>query len=171
VNSYWGYINTKGEVKVPFDYKYQPGVFSEGMAAVKNSKEMIGYIDQNGKTIVPFNYMDQCYPFNNGHAVVYLKDRFAGYTIIDKGGNIIRRLGPDPVQVFGNGRIYYKEWYQRWWAIGILSPEGKDILVPGYFTYIGEFANGLAYAVAIIDNKQVKGFINSGFDFVIVQTY
>jgi len=171
VNSYWGYINTKGEVKVPFDYKYQPGVFSEGLAAVKNSKEMIGYIDQNGKTMIPFNYMDQCYPFKNGCAVVYLKDRLAGYTIIDKGSNIIRRLGPDPVQVFDNGWIYYKAWHTRWWAFGILSPEGKDILLPGYFTYIGEFKNGLSYAVAIIDNKEVKGFINLNFDFVIVQTY
>lgn len=171
VNWYWGFINIKGEVKVPFDYKTQPGVFSEGLAAVKNSQEKVGYIDQNGKTVLPFDYVDQCYPFKNGHALVYLRDKAPGYTIIDKPGKVIRKLGPDPVQVFDNGWIYYKEWYKRWWAIGILSPEGNDILVPGYFTYIGEFANGLAYAVAIIDDKQVRGFINLNFDFVIVQTY
>ncbi|MCK9421191.1 MAG: WG repeat-containing protein [Bacteroidales bacterium] len=170
VNWYWGYINKKGEVKVPFDYKKQPGVFSEGLAAVENSQEKVGFIDQNGKTVLPFIYEEGRSPFNNGHAIVYLKDKAPGYTIIDKSGNVVRKLGPDPIQVFDNGWIYYKEWHKKW-AIGILSPDGKDILLPEYFTYIGEFANGLAYAVAIIDNKQVKGFINLNFDFVIIQTY
>ncbi|MCX6245376.1 MAG: WG repeat-containing protein [Bacteroidetes bacterium] len=171
INYYWGFINVKGEVKVPFDYRKQPGIFSEDLAAVENSQEMVGYIDATGKTVLPFNYHPNCYPFKNGHAVVYVKDQKAGYAIIDKTGNIIRRMGPDPVQVFDNGWIYYKEWANSDWMVGILSPDGKDILVPGYFNYIGEFSNGLAYASAKVDNKYVKGFINRDFDFVIIQTF
>ena len=170
-NYFWGYINVKGEVKIPFDYKNKPGRFSEGLAAVENSQEKVGYIDQTGKTVVPFNFVRECYPFKNGFAVVYLNDKTPGYVIIDKTGNVIRKMGTEPVQVFGNGWIYYKEWQNQQWAIGILSPEGKDILIPGYFSYVGEFAHGLAYAVAKIDNKPVKGFINLNFDFVIIQTF
>ncbi len=171
VNYYWGYINKKGEVKVPFDYKKQPGVFSEGLAAVENSQEKTGFIDQQGKTVLPFIYEECRSPFINGYAVVYLKDNSSGFTIIDKSGNVIREMGPEQVQVFDNGWIYYKEWFKNRWAVGVLSPDGKDILLPEYFVYIGEFVNGLAYAVASLDNKQVRGFINLNFDFVIIQTY
>jgi hypothetical protein len=170
LNYFWGFINARGEVKVPFDYRKQPGIFSEGLAAVENSQEKVGYIDATGKTVIPFKYIQNCYPFKKGHAVVYIHDDKAGYAVIDKAGNIIRRLGPDPIQVFDNGWIYYKEWVNSNWMIGILSPEGTDLLVPGYFTYVGEFSNGLAYAAAKVDNQYVKGFINLDFDFVIVQT-
>ena len=170
-NYYWGFINTKGEVKISFDYPNKPGKFSEGLAAVENSQEKVGYIDPTGKTVLPFNYVKECYPFKNGFAVVYLNDKAPGYIIIDKTGTVIRKLGTEPVQVFDNGWIYYKEWQNQQYAIGILSPEGKDILIPFYFSYVGEFVNGLASAIAKIDNKQVRGFINLNFDFVIVQTY
>lgn len=170
-NYYWGFINTRGEVKISFDYPNKPGKFSEGLAAVENSQEKVGYIDPTGKTILPFNYVKECYPFKNGFAVVYLNDKAPGYIIIDKTGNVIRKLGTEPVQVFSNGWIYYKEWQNQQYAIGILSPEGKDILTPFYFSYVGEFVNGLASAIAKIDNKQVRGFINRNFDFTIIQTY
>lgn len=171
VNWYWGYIDKKGEVKIPFDYKAQPGKFSDGFAAVKNSQEKTGYIDQNGKTVLPFVYGDFASPFKNGFAVAYVQDSKPGYAIIDKTGNVIRRFGPEGIQVYDNGWIYYKEWVNSMWAVGISSPEGNTILAPGYFSYVGEFRNGLAYAWAKIDNKRVKGFINLNFDFVILQTY
>lgn len=170
-NYYWGFINTKGETKISFDYKNKPGKFSEGLAAVENSQEKVGYIDLTGKTVLPFNYVKECYPFKNGFAVVYLNDNAPGYIIIDKTGTVIRKLGTEPVQVFDNGWIYYREWQNQQYAIGILSPEGKDILAPFYFSYVGKFVNGLASAIAKIDNKQVRGFINLNFDFVIIQTY
>lgn len=171
VNWYWGFINKKGEVAIPFDYKNKPGNFSDGLVAVKNSQDQYGYIDINGKTVLPFVYGDLCYPFVQGFAVAYVQDNKPGYSIIDKSGTVIRRFGPDPVVVYDNGWIYYKEWIDNFWAVGISSHDGKDILVPGYFNYIGEFRNGLAYAVATIDHKQVRGFINLNFDFVILQTY
>lgn len=170
VNYYWGYINKKGEVKIPFDYKKQPGVFSEGLAAVENSKEKIGFIDAQGKTVLPFVYEECRFPFKNGFAVVYQDAKPAGFAIIDTSGNVIRTMGPEQVQVFENGWIYYKEWYKNKWAVGILSLDGKSVLLPGYFVYIGAFGNGLAYAIAYLDGQQVKGFINQNFDFVILQT-
>lgn len=179
-NWYWGFVNTKGEVKIPFDYKNKPGKFSEGLAAVQNSKENFGFIDKEGKTAIPFNY-SYVFPvdaagnkagfFKNGYAVVYIEESpWGGYAIIDKSGKPIRKMGPEAVRIYDNGWIYWKETKETY-CWGIISPDGKDILVPGYFKELGEFSNGLAYATAEIDGKQIKGFINTNFDFVIVQTY
>jgi len=174
VNWYWGYINTKGEVKIPFDYKTKPGNFSEGLAAVQNSKEELGYIDQNGKTVLPFIYdhYQLNSEFRNGCAVVY-NDNAGGYAIIDKTGKIVRKLNTTVVNVLKNGWILWKEdlGTNISYCFGVLSPDGKEILAPRYFTQIGEFSDGLAYATAMIDEKEVKGFINLNFDFVIIQTY
>jgi hypothetical protein len=170
----WGYINAKGEVKIPFDYKNKPGRFSEGLAVAQNSKDELGYIDQTGKTALPFiyNHYQLNSEFRNGCAVIY-NDNGGGYAIIDKSGKIVRKLNTTVVSVLRNGWILWKEDLGTGssYCFGVLSPEGKDILAPGYFTQIGEFSNGLAYATAKIDEKEVKGFINQNFDFVIIQTY
>ncbi|MCX6244952.1 MAG: WG repeat-containing protein [Bacteroidetes bacterium] len=170
-NWYWGYINTKGEEKIAFDYKTKPGNFSEGLAAVKNSAEDVGYIDQTGKTVIPFNFngYQKNGDFKNGHAVVYRNNK--GYEIIDKAGNTVKKLNSTVVKVQKNGWITWY-WdlgtgYDMTW--GILSPEGNEILAPGYFKYIGEFSNGVAWAEADIDEKPVKGFINKNFDFIVIQ--
>jgi hypothetical protein len=174
VNWTWGYINKKGEVKIPFDYKSKPGNFSEGLAAVQNSKEELGYIDQNGKTVLPFiyNHYQLNSDFRNGCAVVY-DDNAGGYAVIDKTGKIVRKLNTTVVKVLKNGWILWKEdlGTNSSYCFGVLSPDGKNILAPRYFTQIGEFSNGLAYATAMIDEKEVRGFINMNFDFVIIQTY
>jgi hypothetical protein len=75
--------------------------------------------------------------------------------------------------VLNNGWIVWKEdlGTNISQCLGVLTPDGKEILPPGYFKEIREFSNGLAYATAMIDEKEVKGFINMNFDFVIIQTY
>jgi hypothetical protein len=170
----WGYINAKGEVKIPFDYKNKPGKFSEGLAAVQNSKEELGYIDQSGKPVLPFiyNHYQLNSEFRNGCAVIY-NDNAGGYAVIDKTGKIVRKLNTTVVKVLKNGWILWKEdlGTNSSYCFGGLSPDGKEILAPGYFTEIGEFSNGLAYATAKINEKEVRGFINLNFDFVIIQTY
>jgi hypothetical protein len=174
VNWTWGYINTKGEVKIPFDYKSKPGNFSDGLAVAMNSKEELGYIDPSGKTALPFiyNHYQLNSEFRNGCAVVY-NDNGGGYAIIDKTGKIVRKLNTTVVKVLNNGWILWKEdlGTNASYGFGVLTPDGKDILAPGYFREIGDFSNGLAYATAMIDNKEIKGFINTKFDFVIIQTY
>ena len=77
------------------------------------------------------------------------------------------------VKVLKNGWILWKEdlGTNISYCFGVVSPDGKEILAPGYFKEIEEFSNGLAYATAKIDEKEVKGFINMNFDFVIIQTY
>jgi hypothetical protein len=174
VNWTWGYINTKGEMKIPFDYKAKPGNFSEGLAVAMNSKDELGYIDPSGKTALPFiyNHYQVNSEFRNGCAVVY-NDNAGGYAIIDKTGKIVRKLKTTVVKVLDNGWILWKEdlGTNASYSLGVLTPDGKDILAPGYFKEIGDFSNGLAYATAMIDEKEVKGFINMKFDFVIIQTY
>ncbi len=171
INWYWGYINTKGEEKIPFDYKQKPGKFSDGLAAVKNSADDVGYIDQTGKTVIPFNFngYQTNGDFKNGYAVAYRNNK--GYEIIDKTGNTVKKLNSTQVKILKNGWIcWYEDLgtnYTMTW--GILSPEGNEILAPGFFKFIGEFSNGRAWAEATINDKMVKGFINNNFDFVIIQ--
>ena len=170
-NYYWGYINSKGEEVVSFDYKDKPEPFSDGLAAVKNSKNDVGYIDKAGKVVIPFNFngYNPAGPFRNGYAVAEMNDK--GLMIIDKSSNMVRKLNSTKVHVYNNGWI---GWFHdlgenatsTW---GIMTPDGKDILIPGYFNYIGEFSDGLAWASADIDGKQINGFINENFDFAIIQ--
>lgn len=170
-NYYWGYINTKGEEVIPFDYKNKPGPFSDGLAAVKNSKEDVGYIDKTGKVVIPFTFngYNTAGPFKNGYAVADLNDK--GLMIIDKTGKEVRKLSSTQVKVYKNGWIGWfhdlGEHASLTW--GIVTPDGKDVLVPGYFNFIGEFSDGLAWAKAEIDGEQISGFINENFDFVIIQ--
>jgi hypothetical protein len=170
----WGYINTKGEVRIPFDYKSKPGNFSEGLAVAMNSKEELGYIDPSGKTALPFvyNHYQLNSEFRSGCAVIY-NDNAGGYAIIDKTGKTVRKLNTTVVKVLNNGWIVWTNDLgpNNTQCLGVLSADGKDILAPGYFKQIGNFSNGLAYATAMIDEKEVKGFINQNFDFVIIQTY
>jgi hypothetical protein len=170
-NYYWGFINTKGEVVIPFDYKNKPDPFSDGLAAVKNSEDNIGYIDKTGKLAVPytFNGYTTAGPFRNGFAAANMNGK--GYMIIDKTGNMVRKLNGTQIKVFKNGWIGWfndlGDHYTQTW--GIVTPDGKDVLVPGFFRYIGQFSDGMAWASASINGKLVSGFINENFDFEIIQ--
>lgn len=170
-NYYWGYINNKGQEVVPFDYKNKPGPFSDGLAAVKNSQEDAGYIDKTGKEVIPFifNGYNTTGPFRNGYAVADMNGK--GLMIIDKQGKEVRKLNTTKVQVYKNGWIgwLHELGENATYMWGIVTPEGRDILVPGYFKSVGEFSDGRAWATAEIDGKEMKGFINENFDFVILQ--
>lgn len=89
----WGYINTKGEVIIPFEYDggndanefgkmEDVGDFSEGLAYVcRNGKW--GYIDKQGTVVIPIKY-DIVSNFSEGYAQVILNGK-CGY--IDTKGN------------------------------------------------------------------------------------
>ncbi|QIW16469.1 hypothetical protein A4G20_09045 [Pasteurellaceae bacterium RH1A] len=52
LNGYWGYINTNGEVSIPFQFKYAAN-FYDGLAAVQTFDNLWGYINYNGQYVIP----------------------------------------------------------------------------------------------------------------------
>lgn len=62
--------------------------FSEGVAPIKNKRNLFGYCDYNEKITIP-HFFDYATDFINGKAVV-VKDK--KYHIIDKGGNIVTTM-------------------------------------------------------------------------------
>ncbi|MFM9277622.1 WG repeat-containing protein [Paenibacillus jiagnxiensis] len=47
-----GFINTSGQLAVPYQYKYSRA-FSDGLAIVQNGKGLYGYINTMGKEVIP----------------------------------------------------------------------------------------------------------------------
>lgn len=91
-NGRCGFINTKGEVII--DYQFESSYqFHEGLAAV-NTADKWGFIDKSGKVVVPFQFdkiptfVDD--PFDGGFSGGAAKVEVDGYEFfIDKKGNCI----------------------------------------------------------------------------------
>ncbi len=54
LNGKWGYIDAKGDTKIPFKYD-EASFFSEGLAAVSQSGKY-GFIDKKGVAVIPLKY-------------------------------------------------------------------------------------------------------------------
>ena len=79
------YIDTKGNTVIPSLY-YNPGYFSEGLAAVSlEYKSKFGFIDTKGNIVIPAVYDGAC-NFYNGIAPVKFNDKWG---FIDKKGNMV----------------------------------------------------------------------------------
>ena len=81
----WGFIDTKGEVAIPFLYE-KAGHFSEGLAAVKQNGSW-GYIDREGRMVIGAVFED-AQAFRDGIAEVVVAEKVA---YIDKHGRVIVR--------------------------------------------------------------------------------
>lgn len=135
----WGYINQKGEIKIPFflnaPYNFpQRGLlqFSEGLAAVREGRSGCGYINKNGGyAIRPIKNVSECGRFKEGLAMIKIcsdcskgecKDCKTGY--IDTQGNWA--IPPTFVGVYG-----FENWRKQW------------DLEPSLTRFDGDFVNGL----------------------------
>jgi hypothetical protein len=84
-NGKWGYINTKCEIIIPFDYEKAKD-FSEGLALVKKENGNWGYINHKGEWIIQPDFLggkDVC----NGFALVKFTSGQWGF-INSKGGEL-----------------------------------------------------------------------------------
>lgn len=83
VNGLWGYINSKGKLKIKCQYT-QAFDFTENLAIVeKNGK--VGAINQKGKVVIPFQFHN-INPFQGEVAEATLAD---SALILDKKGNVL----------------------------------------------------------------------------------
>lgn len=84
-NGKYGFINSKGEIAVPFEFDKPCGPYSDGMATYRDSTEQYGYIDRSGNVVIPAQYQ-WATNFSDGLAYVSNGD-MAG--VIDKTGKLI----------------------------------------------------------------------------------
>lgn len=81
----YGFIDTKGEVAVPFQFEKPCGVFSDGMATFTDSTDMSGYMNKSGKIVIPAQY-SYAEKYSDGLAYV-ANDENMGF--IDKTGKMV----------------------------------------------------------------------------------
>lgn len=67
-----GFVDGNRKLVIPLQYTSADD-FSEGLAAVTNSKNKCGFIDRNGQLVIGYKY-DVCFSFENGKARVILND-------------------------------------------------------------------------------------------------
>lgn len=126
----WGYINTKGQLVIP--YKYDDVIaFSEAMAAVKIDNKW-GYIDRTGKMIIQPTF-DEAGEFTNGIVSVIMNNKL--YTFI-KSGKI--------VTFFKDGGIYVGEQKN-----GMANGKGVYTWADG-MQYSGEITDGCCTGKAVL---------------------
>jgi hypothetical protein len=128
-----GYINSKGDIVIPFKY-YNAESFFEGLAKVSDGKKF-GFINKNDKLVIPFQY-DKAFSFANGLAVVYQSSK-CGY--INKVGKLVIPTIYDFCKSFSEGLAAVQ--IQSDW--GYINEFGKLVITPK-FGIAFDFSGGLA---------------------------
>lgn len=160
LNKKVGFVDKKGDVKIPFKFDYTEykfnfysshfAVFSEGLAAMMKGGKW-GYIDKNGNTVIPFVY-DWADRFHNGSAIVgKIIEGQVKYGMINKQNSVISPFefenGRFEGSVYSNDNVFCMCKNGKW---GVYSPMGK-CLTPCQYDMIGNF---VGYATVGIEGKQ-----------------
>ena len=145
LDDYYGYVNAKGKIVIPFQYK-EAFPFSEGLALVKTDSGY-GFINAKGKFIINPIYSDATH-FSDGVAIVVAEG--TAPTIINHKGKTIAVLKQaENVRMFSDGlaafsvKIPDKEYGSviRW---GFVDTKGKVMIQPIYDSVL-DYTEGLAY--------------------------
>lgn len=163
-NGKWGYVDTKGNIVIPFKYD-NASRFSEGLAKVwNNSGRGNGYIDQTGNLVIT-SYTGS--DFHEGLAVVEEAiDATRGYYkkgYIDKNGSLTIPCLYDHAYDFNEGVAVVGNN----WKYGIIDKAG-NLISPCIYDFPFNFHDGLA---AVRNNKGNYGFINKAGEMVIPSIY
>lgn len=159
LNDWWGYINTKGCVDIPFQF-YNAEKFHDGLAAVKLDNYLWGFIDKTGEEVIHCKY-DKVHNFKEGLALFYDEAKQL-YGFIDKSG---KQVIPCVNQPFSDGfgwehldfscgvavALNYNDW-----NYGYIDKKGKAI-TPMRYIYAEPFSEGLG----AVKSKGKWGFIDT----------
>lgn len=137
----WGFINKAGWEVIPPQFHYTEE-FSEGIAIVRNEKDLCGAIDEYGKLVIDYQFPVLA-NFENGYAKF---GDLKTWGLIDKAGKIVV-----PRQYISIGRVYRN-------TVIVQVQEG-DLYREGELTIGGEVAwnNNLDYLNEL--NQKKKQFI------------
>ncbi|MEP7148027.1 MAG: WG repeat-containing protein [Acidobacteriota bacterium] len=88
VNGKWGYINDRGRIAIKPRF-IVAGVFSEGLAKVRNDDSWFYYIDRHGRRISNNSYFRYADDFSEGLAMVQGESSDDKIGFIDKTGKVV----------------------------------------------------------------------------------
>lgn len=152
-NERWGYVNSQGKTVIDFQY-INATDFSEGLAAVKSSKQYKwGYINDKGKIVIKCKY-DDATPFKHGFAGVKV---FQHWGIIDDKGKRITEYAYDDVEICKVGLIKVSLNGKE----GFVNFKGEQI-VDCIYDEIYDFKLGLA--PVLLNGKW--GYINTNGELI-----
>jgi hypothetical protein len=169
IDSY-GYINRKGKVVIPVQYK-QAGNFSGGLAWVGTDAngdgkvDLYGYIDKTGKQIIKPQFTEAG-NFSLGLAPVTLNSQ-TGY--INKKGKFVLKLKYQYLGEFREGLALVgisqqKSDFSNELKYGYINRRGK-LVIPFKFAEARSFSEGLALATHI--SRANQGYIHKKGKFVL----
>lgn len=147
----WGYVNTKGETVIDFNYD-AVNDFSEGLSAVARYKYPYdeqfdiqdttlewGYIDKTGKLVIPFQY-EYAFEFRDGMARIkenrYCQEtsddnnKSCGgerYGYIDKIGKLVIPFQYKYAEDFNEGKAEVDDNYYMGWDSFYIDKTGQKI--------------------------------------------
>lgn len=119
-NNKWGYINDKGEIKIPIQF-YSVNLFVNGIAPVCFELGRCMFIHHNLDMAIKEVYSD-CYSFSEGLAAI--KEKSGKWGFIDSTGNLVIPAKYDEVKSFSNGFAAVKS-NKKW---GYINKKGETIL-------------------------------------------
>lgn len=159
---YWGYIDTYGEVAIPFEYE-ETYDFDENYLAIVKKNNRYGLINTRGEKILNTIYHNIQYL---GEAIYYIESvNFSGlikYNDNEKDYDIINEIKYDLVSKFSEGLAYVVLDDM----VGYIDTQG-NVAIDIKFTYHEgfnySFMNG--YAFVYHDNK--IGIIDKNGDYVV----
>jgi len=155
-----GFINTNGEIVVPFIYK-NADIFYDGLAAVENDEEKWGFIDKEGNVVIPFEY-NYVHVFSEGLAYVANDEGNCGF--IDMQGNTIIPFEYNDANFFSEGLAAVQNHEGKW---GYIDKEGNTV-IPFEYNAAVEFENGTA---RVINRENNYGWVYINTINEIVDTY
>jgi hypothetical protein len=137
-NSKYGYLDKKGNVKIPFQFD-SAGDFINGFAKVKIEGKW-GYIDYNGEIIITCEF-EQASDFSDGLALV--KKDYDDYFINNKGENVISCDDYRHIHSFNNNlaAVAKADIYGLNIKWGFIDKKGK-LIIDCIFDEVSDFCNG-----------------------------
>ena len=113
-----GIVNRKGEIVIPFEYKYIFDIKDGCVVAEKNNK--FGIIDMANNVLVPFVY-NSLNQYDNG---IFVAKKRKYYGLINKNGEIIAPFKFNEIYEFRNGLAVVQKG-EKW---GIIDENGNNII-------------------------------------------
>lgn len=156
-NNKCGYINTKGELVIPFNYDYGSYSFSDGLAAVSQNGKY-GFIDTTGQQVIPFEY-DEAGSFSNGIAFVNKNGKIGA---INKNGIAVSPFIYDLAWQFQDGVSFVAKDGK----VGGIDISGNEVI-----PFIYDSANNFSDGLAIVMKDGQCGYINTSGQEVIPFQY
>lgn len=154
----YGFINSKGEVAVPFEFDKPCGVFSDGMATYTSSTDKYGYIDKTGKIVIPAKYF-YAEKFSDGLAYVS-NEEMSGF--IDKSGKTVIDTSK---KKYSSGGGFVKGYCividgEEDCMMGIINKKG-ELVVPFKYNVISALSDDV-YVALKSENSKYGAFSSDG---------